>query len=137
MPTVADASFIMGALVEEEHTHFVLQALPEMTVGGLIAPALILWEVANICAMKRRRGLLTEEEAFAGLDLLLSLPIDLDAEPRSLTNVLARAQQHGLTSYDAAYLELAERVGGSLATLDRALTRAARAEGLVVLSPFA
>jgi predicted nucleic acid-binding protein len=137
MPAVADASFIMGALVEEEHTDFVVQAFPDLAVEGLVAPALVMWEVANICATKQRRGLLTAEEAQEALDLFLSLPIDLDAELTSLSDGLALARRHGLTAYDAAYLELAARVGGALATLDKALTRAARAEGLFVLSPFA
>lgn len=137
MPAVADASFIMGALVEEEHTDFVVKAFPDLAVEGLVAPALIMWEVANICAMKQRRQLLTEDEAHEALDLFFSLPIDLDAEPASLPVGLALARRHTLTAYDAAYLELATRVGGALATLDKALARAARAEGLLVLSPFA
>jgi len=137
MSVVADASFIAGALVEEEHTAFVLQAFPDLAVEGLAAPALIIWEVTNICAMKQRRGLLTEGEAQDALGLFLSLPIDLDADLTALPDGLALARRHGLTAYDAAYLELAARAGGALATLDRALTRAALAEGLVVVSPFA
>ena len=43
---------------------------------------------------------------------------------------LARA--HNLTFYDAAYLELAKREGLPLATLDRALERAAIAEGVAL-----
>lgn len=127
----------MGALIEEQHTPFVLSTLPGLSLEGLVAPALIFWEVANIFAMKQRRGLLTPEEAQAGLDLFLSLPIDVDAEPTSLAGVLKCAQRHGLTAYDAAYLELSVRLDGALATLDKALTRAAKAEGLVVHSPFA
>ena len=44
------------------------------------------------------------------------------------------ARQHGLTIYDAAYLELASRTGLTLATLDQALAAAARAEGVKVLA---
>lgn len=137
MSVVVDASFIAGALVEEAHTGFVLKAFPDLAVEGLAAPALIIWEVTNIFAMKQRRGLLTEEEARDALDLFLSLPIDLDAEVESLPGGLALAQRYGLTAYDAAYLELAARLGGGLATLDKALARAAQAEGLFVVSPFA
>lgn len=38
-------------------------------------------------------------------------------------------QRHGLTLYDAAYLELALRLGVPLATFDAALARAAGVEG--------
>ena len=40
------------------------------------------------------------------------------------------AREHGLSFYDALYLELANRLGTTLATLDRKLARAALAEGL-------
>jgi predicted nucleic acid-binding protein len=43
------------------------------------------------------------------------------------------AQQHRLTSYDAAYLELAIRRGLPLATLDEALQAAAKIEKVPLL----
>ncbi len=43
---------------------------------------------------------------------------------------MALARRHGLTVYDAAYLELALREGIDLATLDTELADAARAEGV-------
>ena len=47
--------------------------------------------------------------------------------------VLDLAQRHRLSFYDAAYLELAQREGISLATLDQALARAATAEGVPLI----
>jgi len=46
---------------------------------------------------------------------------------------VALAEKHGLTVYDAAYLELAQRRQLSLGTLDADLRTAAQAEGVVVL----
>jgi predicted nucleic acid-binding protein len=43
------------------------------------------------------------------------------------------ADLYGLTVYDAAYLELAQRRRLPLATLDAALARAARAAGVELL----
>ncbi|AXC11496.1 hypothetical protein ACPOL_2172 [Acidisarcina polymorpha] len=43
------------------------------------------------------------------------------------------AEKHRLTAYDAGYLELALRSALPLATLDDALRRAARLEGVSVL----
>jgi predicted nucleic acid-binding protein len=43
------------------------------------------------------------------------------------------AQAHGLTLYDATYLDLSLRAGLPLATLDQALGRAAAACGVPVL----
>ena len=42
-------------------------------------------------------------------------------------------RKHGLTAYDAAYLEIAMRSGDALATVDDDLRRAALAEGVPVL----
>ena len=43
------------------------------------------------------------------------------------------AERHRLTIYDAAYLELAQRRGVPLATLDTELRNAAGAEGVILL----
>jgi predicted nucleic acid-binding protein len=45
------------------------------------------------------------------------------------------AQQHGLSTYDAAYLELALRRGVPVATLDRQLCAASRATGVKLRLP--
>ena len=49
------------------------------------------------------------------------------------TDVHRLALSYRLTSYDAAYLELAIRLNLPLATLDDELIRAARAAGVTVL----
>jgi predicted nucleic acid-binding protein len=48
--------------------------------------------------------------------------------------VLRLARAHRLSVYDAAYLELAQREGVPLATLDAGLRTAAAAEGVALLS---
>jgi predicted nucleic acid-binding protein len=58
--------------------------------------------------------------------------IRLDGEPIEGA-LLELARRHQLTVYDAAYLELAQRKNFSLATLDRALASAARAEGVSLI----
>jgi predicted nucleic acid-binding protein len=64
--------------------------------------------------------------------LLCSLPVRLDhnAEDRI---VMALTRRHRLTAYDAGYLELAQRAGIPLATLDEALMRAARTEHVLLI----
>jgi predicted nucleic acid-binding protein len=49
---------------------------------------------------------------------------------QTVENVLPLAVQHAISSYDAAYLELALRKAAPLATLDAGLARAARAAGV-------
>jgi predicted nucleic acid-binding protein len=68
-------------------------------------------------------------------------PIGLETVDRSAPGVrmaLALAERHRLSVYDATYLWLAIDVDGELATLDRALARAAVAEGVpLALEPAA
>ena len=65
---------------------------------------------------------------------LEALPIMIDpvSTSRIRGTVLDTAHAHGLSVYDATYLELASRMRLPLATLDRALGEAARAAGLEV-----
>ena len=60
---------------------------------------------------------------------MYDLPIRTDMEP-DLDIAFALAERHGLSFYDAIYLELAKRYTAALATLDKALARAAADEGL-------
>jgi predicted nucleic acid-binding protein len=59
---------------------------------------------------------------------LASFRVMLDNEqgPVLWDRIRSLAERYGLTAYDSAYLELAERSGLPLATLDRDLHRAAR-----------
>jgi predicted nucleic acid-binding protein len=69
------------------------------------------------------------------VDALRRLPIVMDGETggRAWHTILLLSRRFELSSYDAAYLELAERRRLPLATLDRALARAAVASGVEVL----
>jgi predicted nucleic acid-binding protein len=64
------------------------------------------------------------------------LPIDVDRDATSATVFdvpEALCRKHGLTAYDAAYLELALRGGHGLATVDDDLHKAAAAEYVPLL----
>ena len=85
--------------------------------------------------MGERRKRLTSELTRAFVEDLEQLRVDVDAPESAtvfhLTQRLCR--KHGLTAYDASYLELAVRSRIALATADGALERAARAEGIEVV----
>lgn len=92
-------------------------------------------EVANGLLTAERRSRISASEATRAGRLLLALPIVVDPVERSRalgeTRRVARAR--GLSAYDAAYLELALRLGLPLATLDGELRNAAEKEGVEVL----
>ena len=94
-----------------------------------VVPKLWHLETVNVLvtSMRRdRRDVDWLEEKFRALD---TLDIKTDDKLR-LRDALDLAVKHGLSCYDAAYLELAKRLNLPLATFDKALIRAAIAEGV-------
>jgi predicted nucleic acid-binding protein len=92
-------------------------------------------EVANSFVIAMRRGWLARQALDQNLDALrsLSIYIDMAGDAAIFTSMVALAQTHGLSVYDAAYLELAIRSRLPLATLDDDLRSAAVSSGITVL----
>ncbi len=80
-----------------------------------------------------RRGRVKAEAADEVLSRIARIRISIAPLPDAADRIFALAQRHRLTFYDAAYLELAQREGIELATLDAALIRAAAAEGVMLV----
>ena len=97
----------------------------------VFAPALFGPEMANALLL----GVRLEPLGVIGrLHQLFEAGVELvDRGLDGLFDPVELAARHGLTVYDAAYLQLVLDVDGELATCDRALARAARAEGVTVI----
>ena len=95
-------------------------------------PALWWYEIANALTNARRRKRLTEADVARLIELYGRLPLQTDASlgGDALWRQQALAAEHGLSAYDAAYLELAQRNAAGLASLDARLCAAARQAGL-------
>lgn len=78
--------------------------------------------------MAERKKILSKADVARFLSVVQSLPINVEQEgpERMLTEILALAREHHLSTYDAASLDLAMRLGLPLATQDKALTMAAK-----------
>jgi len=135
MPTVVDASCIGAMLFEEDVPPALAALLSSLHALDVIVPALWYWEVANSVVGATRRHRLTEAEVLDQLREMRRFRVSIDEESlsRAWESTLMLAFRHGLTAYDAAYLELALRRGLPLATLDGPLAEAARAEGVEVI----
>lgn len=94
-------------------------------------PALWRWEVTNVLLLGQRRGRISaaKVEAFLGLLGTFAINLDLVAAEQAWGKTLGLAEQYGLTTYDAAYMELALRRNLPLATLDSALCTAMKKAG--------
>jgi len=97
------------------------------------APAIWPLEVANVLLVAERQARITEAEASRFLELLGQLPIEIDSAPTRMIEVVGAGRRHAISAYDASYLVLAERLGASLATLDRRLAEAASKAGVNLL----
>ncbi len=132
---MVDASAIIAWLLPEDRSEDVSGALADARRGRLIAPPLLDLEVANVLRTIRRRGDIDDdyvEEALARYFRLKVAQEGAGDRRGNLRRVSNLARDHDLTIYDAAYLELALRSGLGLISLDRALRRAAEAEGVPV-----
>ena len=129
---VLDACVAGAWALPDEDVEMANLVFRQAPAGGLVVPALWWFELRNLLLVQERRGRMTEAGTTAFLLAVQRLPIEID---RMSDDVLRLARRHQLTVYDAAYLELARRRGLPLATLDRRLAAAARAEGIDLLSP--
>ena len=134
MTLVIDASVALAwiyareKVTEAECADQVLQTIIEMAT---VVPPLWHIEIANALLVGERRKLITEAQTIDFLTRLSHLPINVDdATPAARQDqVMALAREHGLTSYDATYLDLALRTGAVLATFDVKLAEAMQRAG--------
>jgi predicted nucleic acid-binding protein len=134
---VLDCSLTMAWYFKDEATPYSNAVRAAMATERAAVPALWSLEVANVLLTGERRRRSTQAKATKWLRFLAALPISIDSEApfRAFDPTLALARNFKLTSYDAAYLELAIRLGLPLATLDEALAKAARSNGVTIFSP--
>lgn len=136
MAFVLDASItVCWAFSVEDHpdARLAFLAFQEIRTQEAVVPCLWWFEVRNILVVNERRGRLTEPQTATFLLNLARLRVRTDRAPQENT-VLRLVRNYRLSAYDAAYLELAQREGLPLATLDAELQRAAATEGVVLLS---
>ncbi len=116
--TVVDASAVAAVLFDEPEAAPVVAGI----AGLLLAPSLLRYEMASVCAVKLRRDPKSARPTLLRYRLLSGLDIEyVDPEWESLP-LLAR--QWDISAYDAAYLQLALERGVPLVTLDVRLATA-------------
>jgi predicted nucleic acid-binding protein len=133
---VIDACLALGFILPDEQEKVALLGLSRLEGGqDTHVPSHWVVEVTNGILMAERRKRLTQSQAIIARQLIAALPVQMDelSPLRSMSDVSALARQFGLTSYDAAYLELAIRLDAELATTDRALIKAAKKVGVSTL----
>jgi predicted nucleic acid-binding protein len=132
---VIDASIATAWCFRDEATSYTESLLQAVSSNSREALAPTLWgyEIRNSVLMGLRRRRISEADTEAFLRSLPDLFIRL-VEP-AFDTTFDLASRHGLTFYDAAYLELALREQLPLASLDKELVRAAERAGVMILKP--
>ena len=126
---VLDASVAVAWLLSEETASRADLALVRLEDDEALVPHLWHLELRNGLLVAVRRGRFIADGPAERLNALYDLPIRTDMEP-DMDIAIALAEKHGLSFYDAIYLELAKRHTAPLATLDKALAQAAADDGL-------
>jgi predicted nucleic acid-binding protein len=132
---VLDASIALSWCFRNEATAVGDRVLERLAAETASVPAIWHLEIANVLALSERRGRLTPANSSEFIALLETLDVVIDDETpsRALGRVLDLARAERLTAYDAAYLELAMRLGIPLASKDADLCDAAERLGVNVL----
>ena len=135
MAFVLDCSVTLPWFLEDERTGFTDSLLFAAKRTEYWVPGIWCLEFPNALLVAERRRRIERLRRIEALDQIPKLRIRIDAEPVDMKLVSAVAEKHDLSTYDAAYLELALRQSLGLITLDRDLADAATAEGISVQSP--
>ncbi len=136
---VIDASSVLAWCFEDEGGPEADALIDKVVAKGAVAPGLWSFEVANGLVSGERRRRIKPAESAAFVAMIEELPIETDTETggRALHETISLAREYRLSVYDAAYLELAMRLGLPLATDDRSLAGAAKRAGVALIGSAA
>jgi predicted nucleic acid-binding protein len=126
---VVDASVVLTWCFPDENSALAQHVAGMFQRGSTaVAPAFWPHEVLNALLVGEKRKRISKELVQSFLDDLATLPIGLEQFPAAVgfDRVQQLSREHGLTTYDAAYLDLAIESGIPIATLDEDLMRACK-----------
>ena len=131
---VIDASVTLPWFFPDEATPFTEGLLDALGVQPLWAPALWVLECTNVLQSAHRRRRIEAARRAEIASELGALAVRIDHDPVDFVTLDRLAATHGLSAYDAVYLELALRRSLTLVSLDVRLIAAANGLGHPVLT---
>lgn len=137
MSSVLDASITLSWCFADEFTPTTNELLEGLVKDRAYGPSIWFLEVGNILMGAERRKRITYARIAQFLEQLIKLNIQVDNETakKGFYEILSLTHSEGLTTYDAAYLDLALRKGLPLATKDVQLHKVADRLGVKVIKP--
>lgn len=133
---VVDCSILISALLPDENNQYANEVCRriEEYEEEVIVPFLFFTECFNTLIMSLRRNRINQYFYEEYSNVISNLPFDIDTitiNPLNKNSVSQLCFDHNLTFYDALYLELSIRQNIPLATLDKALIKAANSNDLL------
>ncbi|MCG2814906.1 MAG: type II toxin-antitoxin system VapC family toxin [Candidatus Aminicenantes bacterium] len=124
---MVDNSVVMSWCFKDEAKYYSESILDRLTESTAYVPSIWPIEVVNVLLVAERKKIIGRAEGVRFLELLLQLPIRVEHETPAILmqSLYTLAEEHGLSSYDASYLDLAMKKGLPLATQDKKLRKAA------------
>lgn len=133
---VVDASAALSWCFEDEANSWSDALLDRLRQGDqIVVPAHWPAEILNGLLVASRRKRIKADQRALLWEQILGLPIEVEP-PLTFSFggvAIVLSEKHGLTVYDAAYLELALRRNLPLGTLDADLRKGAQAESVPLL----
>lgn len=130
MAIVVDASLAAAwCLREPEGIATADRTIERMRTETAVVPGIFWHEMRNVLVIAERRNRIEAGAAEAHLGRLRNLRFVTD-DHQDDNEILVLARRHGLTAYDAAYVETAKRRRARFVGLDRKLASAASREGV-------
>jgi predicted nucleic acid-binding protein len=124
---VIDASVVLKWYLSDEELEGKALDVLEGHVSdrlSLFAPALLEFEVANSLAIAKRRGRVGDDDALKAMEGFTGLGIELYPVSPLFPSVLTYCDKYGISTYDAAYVALANDLKVQLVTADKRLFNA-------------
>jgi predicted nucleic acid-binding protein len=136
-PWIIDASLAMNwYLTDEQDRQYSVSVFTALGQREILVPSLWIYEIANVLLVAQRRGRIPPERIQYALETVADLNLRIDEiVPESALRLSRLALQHGLTVYDAAYLDLALRSCAPIATKDKALLKAMESANVHLVNP--
>ena len=135
---VIDASIVLTWCFPDENAAFAEHVANRFKQGDTaLAPSFWPHEVLNALLSGEKRKRISGTLVRSFLDDLAALPVALEQFPAGVVfdRIQSLSRTHGLTAYDAAYLDVALESGLPLATLDIDLIGACKKVGLKLVRP--
>lgn len=133
MPFVLDNSVVSGWFLDNQATTYTAAVAGHLRDDAAHVPALWELEFTNVLRTACLRQRMTAQHAQQVVTQIGTLPITVDRQAVPRSELLGLALRFGLSTYDAAYLELALRLQCPIATQDESLRLAALSSGVGVL----